>query len=331
MKNQEFAGIAVEERLSSVNYVIRAMMETCEHLSGASLVPRDPGDGGYVVSPAYLGTERGGNGYRRYYPRFRWLDAVVGVDSSVYPLAESSDGFVFAICGAIVVERGGVVDVRRVGPIIFYASPRSIASLARALGIEIPNPARYVRDVGRARKLAISIFEAGLLLDAVKLGETVLLDGSLERMPSQAWDGIRQAAGVSKRSQLFKQHPDALAEVVRSPIPVVVHVGFRRGLSVYLGKFGRHGVPLRLDVPVEADCEAVFDGILANVHDGTGYPNVLREAHIASKILKSEVLGMMARLMAMGARIAPSVRLRDLLFGPFNRPPSEWVTPGAGV
>jgi len=344
MKNQKTITISQILTLNP-NTILDQLVKTCLLLKNKPIVPRDPDNSPYMPNPLYQ-VKSTISGYERIYPRLRKLSSVIGIDSSVYSIAESDDGYVLVTCGALVVEENiNDVKVYRYGPIPIYISPSSISSLQHLISIFIGNISNdtinlVTKNLNYAKRLIIILIESLLITYAIELAETnsiILIDGSLQRFKRltnllhKAYSKNVYVVGVSKRSKLYKYFPNILYEVVSSPLPVVIKlqdlpIKYRiRGISTYIGKLHKHGIPLRIDFHDKYDPHIIIDSIFSNSYEPTGYPNVLKEAHIGAKILRSELIGIKLTLSKLGVVFKYSPKFRDFLFGPFNKSSSEWV------
>ena len=91
--------------------------------------------------------------------------------------------------------------------------------------------------------------------------------------------------------------------------------------TVYVGIFRLAGVPMRVDlakIPGSSEVD-VLNYVYSSSHTSSGYLEVLKEAHILSKISRGEVIGLKQYVEAeFGINFIESFSLRDVLFGAFN-------------
>lgn len=347
MKNQE----SFHEILLHMNIgdVIRILHDTCNYLKDVKLIPRDINDGGHLLNPLYVD----GNIisiHEKYYPKLTEVHGIFGIDASVYPVAESKDGFVVAVAGAIIKEEDNKKNIAlRYGPILSYLSKNTIKDIKKLYPADNRILHLALSNIVYAKKLVLKIFEGHLVVTAIKLGkerDIILIDGPLDKYITilNSISPPRIIAGLVKKSKLLRYFPELTEEIVSSPLPIVIPIyNLLKGMTVaktvdvHLGKFSMCGMPLRIDIYNKYDDSNrdfhhyVFDAIYTSSYELTGYPNALKEAHILSKISRSELISIKIKLYEYGAKIDYSPKIRDFLFGPYNKSPSEWVTDNVNI
>jgi hypothetical protein len=148
----------------------------------------------------------------------------------------------------------------------------------------------------------------------------------------------RCVAGVSKKSKLYKRYPHYVSALYMSRGPTIVRIPnrlVRFGSShnwIFLARFSQRSVPLRIDIPKYIDNPyPILDHIYTGISVNTGYPDVLKEAHVSSKLLRNEILALKILVKRLGGKFIQSPRIRDVLFGSFNKSPGEWVSNNAAL
>ncbi len=345
MKNQLISNQIQEKHhkyneYSRLDYFIKVMQKTCQYLKGVKLVPKEPGHA-YAIAPIFkYGNDDMSLSYR-YYPK-RVIDTtLVGIDSSIHPIAESKNGYVFALQGAIILHSIKGNKIFRFGPILSYISKDTMHIINDIPNCHILYSKQYSLNPTIIKKFLIDLFEYTLLHEAISLSQKrsiITVDGTLTRFIKYTYifgDSLFKRivergiyiTGISKKSRLFKLFPHITTEVIKSELPIVIRIQdsiFRRlqlhNIHIYLGKFSKCGIPLRIDILYTNNSyTCVFDNLYTIAYAATGYPNVLRDAHITAKISKAELIGLRLYLERLGAQILPSFRIRDILFGVYNK------------
>jgi hypothetical protein len=225
---------------------------------------------------------------------------VAAVDSSCRRIAETRDGTVYAVRGALVEAEGGrVVGFRRVGPLIFHLTSSTCERLV--------GRAPYSRSLSKLIQLEPAIAEGFLrnrmerLIqhEAVESGVGLLLiDGSLRasRLDDASLDlrGLvgkaeRMGAsiiGISKTTRLKVLTRCIGRMSVYGRAPSLVDVKDEMGVfgenlvgHPFIVRFSLYGDPLRVDVASRLDAIRVLGALLANDQFYAGYPESLRLAH----------------------------------------------------
>jgi hypothetical protein len=313
-------------------------LEVLHYLDDEVLIPRDIDGGVFNFLPLLVNSSN--EGYITDFVEFSRMELsrpLVGIDSSVVPIAESRDGFVLGLKGTIIVERGGGYEVVRVGPMPMYISLKLVEFYSKLSFLPKSLIRRAAVDIGWAKKFAVSVFEDTLVSRVVESysGVVVLMDGSLSspflgyrnRMV-ELCDVAREKnisiVGLSKKSRLLKRYPELYSFVLYKGLPGAIKVpGFiikrKIPFSIYISLFSVPGVPFRVDLFINEAQEVVLNEIFSSSLSNIGYPEVLKEAHILSKISKFELIALKKFLEMKGARFVATEKLRDVLFGEFNR------------
>ena len=334
-----------QEHESSLYSFINLLENTCQRLKGIKLVPRETSYS-YLVNPIFKYEQVFHKLLPKHYPKKVFNAILIGIDSSIKPIAESKHGYVYILCGAIVKEElpQGKKLIYRYGPLLCYLSGETALLFSRELGLSEKILKKMFLNYVLAKKFLISTFEyflAKYAISSAENGSVVLIDGSLNKYMGKfnlydtLLEGLRRRGiylvGIAKRSRLFKLYSHVLANIVQSRVPVMIRLNDvpRRfacdNVEVYLGKLSKCGVPLRVDIlriAADGDVDSrsfVLDAIYSAAYSITGYPNVLRDAHITAKISKAEVLGLKVYLDNLGAQFVPSFKIRDVLFGLYNK------------
>jgi hypothetical protein len=318
---------------------VGVLNESLEFLRGEVLIPRDSGDNVFNYLPLLPPMSESTDGFEFYgFRRVSDVRPMAGLDSSVVPIAESRDGFVLGVKGAIVYDYGLGYEAISVGPMPLYISLKLIDFYSSRFGLSPNFVRRAALDIGYAKRLSIDIFENILLERTFSRYRDliILLDGSLigpvkyrnlirNSLLMRARDRVVSVVGISKRSKLLKKYPYLYGIVVSKGVPGALKVPpvvFKRrlgGVNVFIARFNPLGIPFRVDICDYEDFQRVLDEIYSSKLGDSGYPEVLKEAHILSKFSWSEVIVLRRFLESIGAEFRQAFRLRDVLFGAYNK------------
>lgn len=325
---------------------IKKLAQTAEWLEGELLIPRTT-ISTYSIRPLLTQglKANGGDAKVTRLKRLPVRREVIGIDSTSIPLAESRKGILLAARATLIRRTMRGYGVERIGPILAYITNETLAELRH----ELIASWRIIRlatvDPWYSKQIVMTILEKWLLWRAASTSSDaiILVDGSLrpsviklrnytiQRIMAEAEDRGNTVIGVSKRSKLFRWCPEKLLKLVEERPPAVVEVPeAKRYLKNVLGTvfftlFSRDGAPLRTDVP-EYGGEPLqkLEELYSNDLFQSGYPETLRQAHVFSKLSRTERIGLRLNLRLFKARLLPSERNRDVLFGGFSRASGEW-------
>jgi hypothetical protein len=145
-------------------------------------------------------------------------------------------------------------------------------------------------------------------------------------------------AGVSKKSKLYKRYPNLVSTLYHCSEATSIKVPFKpisysyAQNHIFIAKFSVRSVPLRIDIPKYIENPyRILDAIYTGASFNTGYPDVLKEAHVTSKLVRNELLSLKILARRLGGRFIDSSKVRDILFGSFNRSSSDWVGKNAAI
>lgn len=317
----------------SVSMQIQKVLDMLNHLNGTILVPRGSGDDVFDYSPLmdYVGDNLTANDATIYrLVRVKSDKAVVGVDSSVIPIAESIDGFVLAVKGCIVAERAHSFETLLLGPYPIYISDKNINTLMREFRIAKEALRRAPYEISAAKQLSIEIIEKLLLTITFNYinDSIVLIDGPLTRITNvhrclADYSNINNVVvGFVKRSKVVKRFPFIFKLILSLGYECAIELpwpqnGPIKSLVVLLAK---GGLPFRVEILNNgAHVKDVLDIIYSSAITSIGYPEVLRCAHIFSRISRLEIITLIGLMEKYGAKYVTCEKLRDMLFGPFNK------------
>jgi len=318
--------------------VMDILMETLKSVRGKSVVALSPNSGFSDLSPLFLydGADiddgaviKLSGGLSDY--------TVVGLDSSIVLVGEACDGFLFGIKGAFVAEVGGEYRIHRFGPFPFYYNDEVVSVISRLDGFtSLRMLWRRYPDLSMAKRLTIIFFEYLLaeLASSMYRDSLIVIDGSLSMMRFLGLSILKNLIdmvggsgghliGVAKRTRLVRRFPWLFSAVARAGEPCVVRVpidGLDNFYEVFIGVFRPGGVPLRVDVASSGgDSVKVLNNIYSAGHTSHGYLEVLKEAHIVSKMSTGEVIALKRFLEdRYDVRFINSFGLRDVIFGAYN-------------
>ena len=327
---------SIQER--TLDLGLNFLVDLLGHLDGEALIPRDIDGGVFNFLPllAYTGKRDDSLEFIEF-GRISRSRSLIGIDSSVVPIAESRDGFVLGVKGSIVMEHLDGYEVVRVGPFPIYISLKLVDVYSSLTGFPKGYIKRAAMDIGYAKRFTIDIFEMMLLNNVVEnyRDALVLIDGSLVgsflRYDSSVVKSVYKSGkrnisivGLSKKSRLLKKYPELYRIVVSYGVPGALKVPnfiIKRFVpfSIFISVFTYSGVPFRVDLVRGDDPNIVLNEIFSSSLSNVGYPEVLKESHILSKISRFELIVLRRVLEAKGARFFFTEKLRDVLFGGFNR------------
>jgi hypothetical protein len=277
--------------------------------------------------------------------------SVVGVDVSSIRIGETVDGVLLAVRGAVVWNVHRMYHYLRLGPFIFHVTEnnkKQIFSILRKYQNDLPVELAISDFVHLQTRIA-GVLERWIQLNLCSTSSNILIlfDGSLTAgtpdTPESVVAKILQTArtrantvlAFSKFSRIrFKGQ--ALTEIaLKGTSPCLVKFDdFLEGTSnfkllgnVYVARFSDDDICFRLDVDKDLQWSQVLDAVqrlLGNdvFHQGHGYPETLRLAHIYSTFTANEVIGMQRYLEhEQELKISIKPNIRRLLFGPFGKGP----------
>jgi hypothetical protein len=139
-------------------------------------------------------------------------------------------------------------------------------------------------------------------------------------------DNNISVVGLSKKSKIFKKYPELFAIMLSRAEPIylrVPHYLARLGraceyIDTFIVKFSSIGFPFRVDIVREGRYHTILNEIFSSSINEYGYPEVLKEAHILSKLSRFEMLALRRFIEVLGGNFHDSFRLRDIIFGAFN-------------
>lgn len=316
-----------------IDFIIRSL----GYLKNEVLIPSDVEDNVFNFIPLFYNDVD--NGLFINFHRFKKTDVdkrIIGIDSSVVPIAESKDGFVLGLKGSVVIESNRSYEVMSIGPVPIYISPKTVKIITEVFGYSISHVKRDFLDLEYTKRLAINIFETGLIANALESYENsiVLIDGSLggpfkeckERFSylyHLAKLGGNSIVGISKKSKFMKKYPYFYKMVLSHSVPGAVEIPWtiiKRTLPyrVFISIFRVSGLPFRVDIPGKEDYIDVLNQVYSSTITPVGYPEVLKESHILSQISRFEVMLLRRYLEVKGAYFVSTEKLRDMIFGAFN-------------
>ncbi len=333
MKIHELINIHSNKRLES-----NPIIDSLEYLDGEILIPRDVEDGIFNFLPLFKEETKEGSFFSfKQFHKVNLNKKIIGIDSSIIPIAESKNGFVLGLKGSVVVEFKKSYEVVVIGPIPIYISLENIRLFTERLGY----PEAFIRkaslDIGYAKKLAVDIFETNILVRTLERYEDsiILIDGSLSKpfkygrerfsyMFNIAKSHDNSLVGISKKSRLMKKYPLLYNIVLTYSVPGALKVPsfmVKRNstFSIFISLFKASGLPFRVDIPTGIDSSHILNQIYSSSITPIGYPEVLKESHILSKFSHFEVLVLKRYLEFRGAHFVNTERLRDMIFGAFNK------------
>jgi len=309
-------------------------VKSLEYLNGYKLIPRDDNIL-YSYTPLIIGS-RGRELYGDLIYRFKHTELehpILGVDSSIIPLAESIDGYVFAIRGAAVLyfPENDSYKVLIEGPLIFYFNREVLVFLEQYIKSNVLNRVKRVVSYVYAKKILINVYEWIFISNLLnRFSNTIfLIDGVIEPryLSNKFYSEIYRTSieqdnyliGISKRSRYLKYFSD-IASILRFlniEGMIQIEVPGKSFSKVYIGLFRRGGYPFRIDVPRYMDLSVINEVYSSNL-SLIGYPEVLKEAHLFSCLRKRDAVILRGILARLGVNIEFSEPYRSIVLGSFE-------------
>lgn len=341
-------------RGGDIHPTLEALAGTALKLRDEVLVPRSPSSL-HSLKPLLIREAWRGGGMERSRRLNRSLGEkrmVVGIDSTSIPLAESMKGILIAARATLVARKSSENYVERVGPILAYLTEETMEELKEVLSIS-PRVLKMAsvdpRYSGRVVMMmlerwllwnaALSFKDSIILVDgSLSLSSIELRDQPIRRIIQEARARGNTIIGVSKRSMLFKLCSRDLMGLACGELPAAMEIEeashyLRHCTTRVLFAFlSTDLIPLRIDVPLSEERPfQALEGLISSDQISNGYPETLRQAHVFSKLSKTERLGLKLGLRLFDARLIESERERNILFGAFNRSTREWMTGNADL
>jgi len=268
---------------------------------------------------------------------------VTAIDVSSMKVAESENGFVCAMRGAVVWRDSRSYTYTRCGPLVFHIGSMPIAQLAPSVSHEDLGSPSLMRALSRFRNLlerwiqyrVCSTLENGIVLfdgsltcgtpDNPTRRLQLILDIAKERGNvviafSKATKLLLSGHNVTKLASHAK--PPCLIDIDSSVIKQFPTHPIRLLGRIFVAKLAQRGFPFRVDIDRDVPLESEFESVgklLSNDSVQQGYPETLRLAHILSTFTANEVTGIQRFLCkSYGFRMNPRLNMRRSLFGPFG-------------
>ncbi|MEM0057000.1 MAG: DNA double-strand break repair nuclease NurA [Candidatus Geothermarchaeota archaeon] len=312
---------------------IQKLLDLLSHLDGAILIPRGLNDDVFNYLPLINGIDNDlivNDATVHRLTKVKSNKTIVGIDSSVVPIAESIDGFILAVKGCIVIEKTHSFENILFGPYPIYISTRNTSTLLKEFQItgEIFKRAPY--EVSVAKRLSIEIVEKLLLSIAFNYidNSLVLIDGPLTRIMSTCrsllgYNGTNNIiVGFIKKSKMIKSFPFLFKLALSLGYECAIELPYSQNKSIksFIVLLAKGGLPFRVEVLNYGTCiKEVLDTIYSSTITPIGYPEVLRCAHVFSKISQLETIALIGLMEKYGAKYVSCERLRNILFGPFDK------------
>lgn len=258
---------------------------------------------------------------------------VVGVDTSIVPIAESVKGVLYAVRGAAVSfdTEYDSYSIRVYGPTLVYYTPEVVEYLHRYVRLGLNSLLSSIYDTYIAKKILVTVYEFNILSELVNNAEhtLVILDGAIEspivrrhlynELLNALYKNSVGVIGVSKRSRLIKKYFDRMIYLKKFGIDGFVRVSKPNQISsTYVGYFNvKSGMPFRVDISNNIS-PSYLNIIYSLPSNSFGYPSVLVEAHTVAKLKYRDVLGLYGIVMEMGGLIKSSITHRSAVLGPLE-------------
>ncbi len=259
--------------------------------------------------------------------------SIVGIDTSIVPLAESVKGILYALRGAAVYYHAGSREysITVFGPDMIYYTPEIVEYLHRYVRLSLNSLIGSIYDVYISKKIILSIYELDILTKIVdkELADIIVLDGTLEspivrqgiyhRLLKELADKDISVLGISKRSRLIKRYFEEMIYLKKLQIDGFIKLDREGNISTtYIGYFNvKSGFPFRVDISNNSNANTL-NYIYSSPSNGFGYPSVLIEAHTISKLKYKDVIGLFQIIIEKGGFLKSSIPHRSAVLGPLE-------------
>lgn len=328
----------------SSDEILGMLLLTLNYASKQNFIPRDP-DG---LSYNYLPLLKNSNEINLDKYEVIFLDEyihqeptyykipIIGIDSSIIPIAESSKGIVFGLKGTAICENQSSYSMLRIGPIPIYITKNIFKRILELMGIN--NIDVNYLNILNIKRFLIDIFEYVLIEKAITNfpNSIIILDGSLSSIYRRSlwlarniYSLVKRKScsivAIPKKSVLMRRIPEVFGLVLSLGRPCAIKVSgkFLRdtiNYHVYITLFKTTGIPFRVDISKynSIGCENILHILALHKFTVNGYPEVLKEAHIFSKLSRNEIIVLRHLIERNGGKLISTFKLRDSLFGGFN-------------
>ena len=258
---------------------------------------------------------------------------LIGVDSSLLPIAESMEGILYAVRGSFVVytPKEDKYRINVLGPSLIYYTKTFVKEIARYVKISLKTLNSSIYDTYLAKKVLISLYEFQMLYNlAEKFRDSIIIyDGSLKSpilrdslyniLLETLYQNNVRLIGVSKRSRLVKKYFEYLISLKQLGVDSFVKIDLRKFFSITFVGYLRvsSGMPFRVDISRNSPIDAL-NVLYSLPSNGFGYPSVLIEAHTISKLKYRDVLALYYEIISRGGKVKHSIPHRSSLLGPLE-------------
>jgi len=305
-----------------------------ESLRGRVVIPRDDSIL-YSYIPLFNGVSINTLYGDRFY-RFRKVPLshlIIGIDASIIPIAESDEGYIFGLRGATVkyfprIER---YSIYLEGPFIFYFTRDILDHLEGFVSRKVLKSLPLIVNYIYAKKIILSVYEWLLIKNIVESSSNsiILIDGVVEPrfINNSFYISILELAnrnnnfllGISKRSRYLKYFSDITSslKILGLEGMIEIQVPGKYYSKVYIGLFRRGGYPFRIDVNIDTPIE-IINEVYSTKLNIVGYPEVLKESHVLSKLSHRDAMLLRALLAKEGVRLEYSEPYREAILGAYE-------------
>ncbi len=324
------------QKINEILTIEKVFEESLRDLNGSELISRLPGK-----QMAYFPLFEFTNGYNMessanlvYLTKVN-LDGIkiMGIDSSIMPIAESVDGVLYALRGAVVSYNPSLdrYEITVDGPRLVYYTRSFVKNIHNLVKVSLNTLLKSIYDTYLAKKVLISIYEFGLLWNLATRNRKVILlyDGSPQSLiiKPKIHENLLYAlegndvslVGISKRSRLVKRFYETLIFIKNLGVDSFVRVDVRGYITdTYVGYLNvSSGMPFRIDISRNSPV-STLNIVYSIPSNGSGYPSVLIEAHTISKLRYRDVIGLYMEILERGGIIRNSLSHRGIILGPLE-------------
>jgi len=256
---------------------------------------------------------------------------IIGVDASIIPIAESEKGYVFGLRGAAVKYdhklKKYIIYIE--GPFILYLTADILEYFRGYL-----NSRFFINDLGGvlnymyAKKVILNVYEWLLVRDIVNNNQNtiIILDGVVEPkylssnfykgVIRDSYDNQNYVVGISKRSRYLKYFSELTSSLLYIGMEGMISINIpgKRYSRVFIGLLRKGGYPFRIDI-LKDTSPSIMNEIYSSNLNIVGYPEVLKEAHVFSKLTRKDSLLLKAIMARKGIKIKYSEPYREIIMG----------------
>jgi len=267
---------------------------------------------------------------------------IIALDTSSVRLAESSNGVVISIKGAIVVrDTDNSISIQTLGPFLFYVSKINFKNILREYSELIQYSSRYDFYLNAQRALT-ELLERRMQEHIVEKSRDsiILFDGCLvannfnhyknvlEKILRMAQENgnvviafsktsFIQVSGAYLQSIYIEEEPPYIIDLTTA-LRHYCNYEVRTLGRICLARLSAGSLGYRVDVPIKSDIPAFFGLLLKSDPLIYGYPETLILAHDYSTFTRLDTITLQTILKKMDVELLYPEYVRDILFQPVD-------------